>query len=647
MTPADAIFKTFFKELKYGNLKRAFNSFFNSASGSSAFNRKDWADASNVFMDIVGRKAFHSASVCRAIRDNFIEYNMLTVQQIEKMRAFDIPEPDHPGILLPCVNENGDGMLVYAAAAALKDRILGNPKRYIQLEPKQNFTDQVGQIASKLLRDYCIDSALDDQPVVFYQLNTDPIPDNPLPEINCWLSGSLSAAIAIISGFSEADTQMIDIQWPRVATGVFEDNRFKLPEKVPIKLQLVADEISEAECILVGSGNTRASLPNPPTVKTIADIDECIHLFSGICQNQKMTDWRFEHLTDTCERIKNPVHRLRHILGVDKLWNLSARPIPDDMDEKEAMSNFFLMCFDTARHTFHFDIALQYKNRLETLFENDAPYFDNKINPFFGNCVSLYTALYNFKEANKYIRRTKLLDLDGDDRQLYSCIFAETCLLADNTTEAKKRLEKMMTETVNGPAHMRCQIYLLRLEMNQNRAVDNRILSKIDDLQNTKCRKSDRPYMFYVKIRALFLSGRYNDAVNEMQNAENDVSIYKNRIWPGLLWRRYGGLSAEKCGDLNRAEEYLTAPLPDEYADSFILNAHRAASCLLWWSMNYSPAAPNTAGDLHAILEPLTHPLIHHWFEQAINALTAAVASGQPPDTVRTCVNDIVRLSYE
>ncbi len=632
-------FRDFSREIAEGNLNRAFNCLFQEHPFDSKLCLNKWANASKIFLDIVHRRAYHSKEVCNRIRDRLIALNVLTKQQVEKLQCIDIPEPCHPGVIVPCVTANGDGILIYAASKKTGE-FLGNNlgKRYKILEPEATFKKIVKNISMKFEKDFLLS---DRGEAVFYRLVTG-FQDNRF--VKCWNSAALSAALALVYDEAMMNIAADHKDFPKAATGEFYENGFHKPEKVIEKYNLIKDECPEIAFIAIGTGELPPIEKNNPRFKILADIHELVSEASRIIQAHPPDAERLEKLHDTIKGSDDNENSWRYVLWFDKYYDLCALPPVETEENESPLPQLLLTCFATARKAFYFDYALKFADRISGLIHDSPEIFPHGQSNFFAKCAVLHTALYQHEKSLHYIKNTNLDSMEANERNSTRILFGECTLLAGKYAEAQTWFESIEPPLRNKDKR-RLKIYQYRLRMNQN------ITEIPEDLKcipvNLKSKQSYLPFLYYVKARLFFLNGRYSEVLDIVKEAESAYCDPTLSIWPGILWRRYGGLAAEVLKNYTAAKKLLTQSLPEKYVDRFILNVHSAASHLLWWSMQLATDGYEAAGSPKPIAEPLYHELVRHHFEEDIETLVNLWNNRDSVKKIREQVEIIVKKSYE
>ncbi len=633
-------FQDFYKQITAGNLNRAFNCLFENQLEDNQLYMDHWPDATRRFLDIIHRRAYHSKEVCNRICDRLIELNVLTKQQVEKLERIDIPEPCHPGIMIPCVSKNGDGILIYAVSD--KCDIPLNCDRYEILDPDLQFKKVVKNISTMLWNDSFLP---DHREVVFYRLKTG-FQNN--YSVTCWDSAALSATLALVSGETVTNRASFDTDlpkdFPRVATGRFDGERFLKPESVIEKEQLIKDECPEFDIIAIGTGELPTIEKDNSRFKILADTLELVSEIAPIIRAHPPDADKLSDLQHKLVGIKKIETRWRYILTYDKLYDLCSLLLTRTEENEYTLPKFLLTCFDTARHVFDFVYALKFAKALEQHLNTDTKIFDDELSEFHAKIAILHTALYQHEQSLKYIKKLDLGPPGSSRHALYTMLFAECAFLAGDYCKAKSKLDSVQL-FVNPSTSGRLEIYRFRLKMNQNINVTPEHPNTLN--KDSYYKKSDKPYLYYVNARSLLMKGLFPDVLKIIEQAESDYPDPATSIWPGILWRRYGGLAAEALKNYTAAKELLTKPLPEKYADRFILNVHSAASHLLWWSMQLTTDGYEAVGSPKPIAEPLYHDLVRHHFEEDIETLVKLWSNRDPIKKIREQVEIIVRKSYE
>jgi tetratricopeptide (TPR) repeat protein len=636
-------YQNFCLQIAAGNMNRAFNCLFNQHNTEPQPGAYYWADASRIFLDCVSRGAYHSAAVCQTIRNRLIQHVMLSRQQKDVLHNLDIPVIRHPGILIPCVTEEGDGILFYAVSGRCREYLLDHlDKRYEILEPDRQFLKVVDHISGKLKRDYQL--ALDHPGINFYCLCAPVLNRKTVYTVTTWNSAALGAALVLACDTPIPYAMTDNKTFPKAATGVFCENRFYLPEKILQKRRLIEDECPEIAVIATGTGAVPCTGTDIPRLETLTDIPALVLNAADMIRAHPPDGDILGELQRNLTGIKDSETCWRHILALDKLYDLCALPLTRTDENEYFLPTLLLTCFDTARHTFRFEDALRFAAKIEQHLNDNPKFFSVERSEFHAKCAVLHTALYQHKMSSQYRNHKDLGFLDSDRRTLYTILFAECAILAGHYGDAEAWLDRGQT-FVTPRTSGRLKIYRYRLQMNRNISVTPEHPDSLDIAAVYK--KSDMPYLYYVTARSLYLKGQYQEALAIVNQADAVYSGQIESIWPGILWRRYGGRAAEALQNYTAAEALLTRPLPEEYTDRFILQVHIAASRLLFWSMRLTRDDHVTAGSPEPITAPLLHHLIRHHFEKDLETLIELWKSRAPASTIRDRVEVIVRNAYE
>lgn len=648
----------FYRALRFGNIAEAYGSVLDDPRRLDRF---AIIDMTGTFIRLVSTRTYHSAEVCRCIREELLLLNGMPAEQREILAHIEISEPPPLGTVFPAVTRSGYGVLLYVSSCR-NTGISGETCETVRI-PEYLMT------AFDTFRRYL------ENRLLFTRL---PLPDEmsfhyltvpQLPHkyrtlsltIDDFRSAALALAVELIQTAKDSsddvcETGNID-RCPKIAaTGCWNEDQFIPAGRITGKTDTLSRELPDCSILIISGHGSKpkcdgAELLIIRTAKTLMDVFTAIDI-----------DIKERHINNAYIRDLN--HRIQGLKNTDyaHFQEINAfhsiEDIPTGLDCFEDLScrlmycEIFLKVFLILNNTYHFVDAYRIGRRFDKMIKRNWNDHRNElvelVNKFYPRFHVLLTALYRFGDAKKAMEWIRLDDLDLSLRASTSCIVAESLMLAGDGSGAKNYLDtyERNLKKKDKPRHF---IYSARLRLiNEDPSVDNAVLENIvtEVISFNRYGDQDKPYRAYVLTRALFLSGQFEKAVETAAAAEKHFSdnLYFP-AWPGILWRRHGARAAEALQQFDLAEQWLTRPLPESLADRFILKVHRAASCLLHWAMVLT--RHGAAGSPESLCTPLLHDLVAHHFAADVRELVAGWKQNLPCDTLREMAERIVVKSYE
>ncbi|HPQ41639.1 MAG TPA: hypothetical protein PLV45_14805, partial [bacterium] len=577
----------FYRALRFGNIAEAYGSVLDDPRRLDRF---AIIDMTGIFIRLVSTRTYHSAAVCRRIREELLLLNGMPAEQRRILETLPIHAPQHRGTVFPAVTKSGTGILLYVDTERHGKTLKPG---FRKIREHGIIRDCFSYFHSILSNRYLFKSLPGIDDLSIYVLEISGLPHvyrglKPDPEIQdsavLALATDLIRTACIHAGI-RCDRSFLQI----AATGCWNGDSFSAAGRFPLKHALLKREIPECSCFLIGKDPVNPPMPDSGRVRTVTSLEGIISTLDIPIEERPKDSAYTKALAKRLSRIRrldaaemkviNQYHRIEKIM-------LN----PDDDQYGRSLRNLceaLLSGFQIFMETYHLKVARRFALRLDELLISHQDTHGNNliktVNLFYPRYHVLLSALYRFEEASAMLHRIQLDKHDLSQRPMAACLIADGLILSGNLIRAHeylKRYQKVLDDDI----YPRYLIYSMRLKMSQ------KTLSPADAARQVEAfdgfATHDRPYRAYVLVRALFLSGDFKAALETTAAAEEEFSdSHYFTVWPGILWRRHGARAAEALEQFDLAGQWLTRPLPESLADRFILKVHQAASDLLHWAM--------------------------------------------------------------
>lgn len=453
-------------------------------------------------------------------------------------------------------------------------------------------------------------------------------------------SADLSAAIAVLTHFLGGVNCRI------LATGRVEGGRVRRIEGLKCKLDLTLAEAPDLDVVFIPKENEAEAEGFDLPIRAVDSIDQVFsYLLDNACSSPdkrpikeiaRSYEALYKSIPDVDPRAACLKSRMMSLLYSSKLDR-----IPDH--ERSAWANALIHRAFIHHSNFELDYVEKQYRRLTEAVKDTKSYTHYK-DQIRARRAAVLTALYRFDEALELIRQPD--NLEDDEDSVPSAIHGECFLLAgylDIAEHQFNRVEARYKESSDSP---RLAAYWMRLDMTRgdlDAALDcmlhaDRILTQYPNDGQTM-------YIRQCEVKLRYLRGEWNEAFDLAQQLDQQYRSTLHHHWPGVLWRRFGGLSALKLGRIEKARQMMM-PDPSNLPSAPILKIHACAPLI-----DYRLDEFNRTGKLHPSfdeeLEPLRWQPVAHHFAGLLRSLDLEIPSDSPDPRIVGILSELARKIYE
>ncbi len=457
-------------------------------------------------------------------------------------------------------------------------------------------------------------------------------------------SADLSAAIAVLTHFLGGVTCRI------VATGRVENGRVRRIKNLKCKLALICDEVPDLDKVFIPKENEIEAdgfdLP-------IHAVDSIAEVFDYLIENSSssVNKQSLPELANYCEITyksipkRDPRSALLNIRIISRLYQTELHK-PLECFRVEWAKSIMYRAF--IHHTnFDLDYAENQYQLLRHIVLNDEDntiYEPNK-NEIRARHASALTALYRFSDAMKLLQKPEI-KLSQED-PLPALIEVECYMLAGRIDLASERSHYIESVIKRPSETSRLAAYWIRLFMTlcDLESAQKRMCEVVRCMPNRLHKSSHNMYIRQCEVKLRYLMGQWTEALALAQQLQVDYRHTLHHHWPGVLWRRFGGLAALKLGQIDTARR-LMLPDPAQGSPAPILKVHACAP-LIDFRLDELERTDTLAPSFQDELAPLRWPPVAHYFAGDLRRIGQAVASRSLDDTFVSTLRELARKIYE